>query len=112
MKRIIKVLFFTSLLWLISCSQQDFDVHDHPELTTGKDYYDFHCANCHRKSGMGQVIKGIPPATYSKLTHSKMRKKIMNGHEGSKMNIFKKMPKGEARKITRYVTKLSIKARE
>jgi len=112
MKRITTLVIFISLYGLISCSQPDFDIHDHPELTTGKDYYNFHCANCHRKSGMGQVIKGIPPVTYSKLTHSKMRKKIMNGHEGSKMNVFEKMPKDEARRITRYVSKLSISSRK
>lgn len=111
MKRIAIFLFFILFLWLLSCSKKDFDIHDHPELTTGKDFYNFHCASCHRESGMGQVIKGIPPVVYTNLTHSKMRKLIMRGHEGGKMNVFKKMPKDEARKITRYVKKLSIKIR-
>lgn len=111
MKRLTAILFIVLSLWLLSCSKDDFDVHEHPELTTGEDFYNFHCADCHRKSGMGQVMKGIPPVIYANLTHSKMRKLIMHGHEGSKMNVFKKMPKAEARKITRYVKKLSIKIR-
>jgi mono/diheme cytochrome c family protein len=112
MKKITFFIFILLSLFQLSCSDEDFDVHDHPQLTTGKDYYNLHCASCHRESGMGQVIKGIPPVLYSNLTHSKMRKKIMNGHEGSKMNVFTNMPKDEARKITRYVTQLGIKSRQ
>ncbi len=110
MIKITKILFIVlSLCCLFSCSQEDRDNHDHPQLTTGKDFYNYHCAGCHRESGMGKVMQGMPPVLYSKLTHSKMRKKITQGHKDSKMASFKNMPKDEARKITRYVNSLARK---
>ncbi|MFK5984377.1 MAG: cytochrome c [Pseudomonadota bacterium] len=95
------------LFSLFSCSKKNYDNHDHNELKTGKEFYSFHCAQCHRESGRGQVMKGIPPIIYSKLTHSQIRKLIIIGHKNSKMAVFKTMPKEEARKIARYINKLS-----
>lgn len=116
MKRIqlIYVLFaFPLLLMIVGCAQEDPDTHDHPKDFTGADYYNFHCSECHKESGMGKVLEGIPPVINSDMTHSQMRKFIMTGNypKGSKhtekhMPIFAKMPKKEARKITQHVDEL------
>jgi|GEM_PF-1312656 len=100
------LLAMAIFLSVSGCAEQDHDNHAHPELESGEQLYNHHCAGCHKKSGAGNVIKGIPPVLYSKLSLSDMRKFITIGLEGSEHEHpvhFKTMPKDEARKIIRHV---------
>lgn len=101
------ILLLIIIIMPSACSDAIDDTHDHPQDFTGKDYYEYHCAGCHKSSGMGQVMDGVPPVFYTKLTHSQLRKMITGAHaENSNMPSFKNMPKDEARKISRYLTQL------
>lgn len=109
----INYIFFTFILFLTACSTENPDTHNHPKDFSGADYYEVHCSDCHKKSGMGNVLEGIPAVFYSDMTHSQMRKFIMTGNypKGWKnteqhMPVFAKMSKKEARKITRHVDEL------
>ncbi len=101
------VLLTTLMFTLTACSQYD-DEHDHPDLKTGKDFYNYHCAECHKASGMGQIIHGIPPLLYSNLNRTEMRKMITSDrlHSKSNMPVFKKMPAREARSIVSHIVRL------
>ncbi len=100
---------FLPILWLIllsSCAK-DHDQHEHSEGATGADFYNIHCAKCHKKSGMGAVLQGIPPVIYHEMKHSDLRKFIINdAHEKDKYHKFPNMPKDEARKISRHISSL------
>jgi len=71
-----------------------------------------HCSDCHKKSGIGKVLEGIPPVYNSHMTHSQMRKFIRTGvypnaeKHRNIMPVFSKMSKKEARMITRHIDEL------
>lgn len=87
-------------LFIFACS----DNHDHNKQLTGKELYKIHCANCHKESGTGKFLKGVPPSKYTQLTPQELIKKITQGETNkSKMQIFNTMPKEEADKIAIFV---------
>ncbi|MBF0265793.1 MAG: cytochrome c [Gammaproteobacteria bacterium] len=99
-------------MFVSSCSKEDLDTHNHPEGLTGEDYYNIHCSDCHKKSGVGKVLEGIPPVYNSSMTHSQMRKFIRTGvypnaeKHRNIMPVYSNMPKKEARMITRHIDDL------
>jgi mono/diheme cytochrome c family protein len=79
--------------------------HEHPELTTGKQLFDHHCAQCHQESGEGAFLRGIPPLIYTTMTYRQLVDYVQglsrSDHGG--MPTFPTMPKAEAEKIAIYV---------
>ena len=89
---------------VLGCSR---DHHDHPDLTTGEELFNYHCAECHGEDGTGKLFDVMPANI---LTH-KDPQGIINyitseeNHE-RKMPVFKTMPAAEARAITAHLMKL------
>ena len=95
-------ILLISLLFLSACSQKD--THSHPENITAKELYDLHCASCHKKTGKGKFLKGIPPNLSTALTLNQLVKKIRKGEQhSSNMTVYKTMSDEEARKIAMYL---------
>lgn len=95
-------LVLISLVLLSACTQKD--THSHPENITAKELYELHCANCHKKTGKGKFLKGIPPNLFTELTLNQLVEKIKKGEQHhSNMTVYKTMSDEEARKIAMYL---------
>jgi len=98
------------LLWamvvvsLSGCSQ---DQHDHPNLTTGEQLFNYHCAECHGVQGTGKLFDGIPANILTKKNHQEITQYITTetGHERD-MPVFSTMPIDEAKHITDHLLTL------
>lgn len=92
------------MLLLTGCSV---DEHDHPDLVSGKQLYEYHCAGCHKADGSGLFLKGVPANRDTDLSAWQIVHKVKEGMEGeSRMPIFARMPPQEASKIAVYVKQL------
>lgn len=101
-------LFFTIVctLFLSGC---DKDVHDHPELTTGKQLFEYHCSSCHKSTGTGHFLKGVPANKDTDLAIWQIKHKIKNKasqDSKTKMPAFPNMSPEEASLIANYVKNL------
>ena len=101
-----RVAFAALLLIVIiaACSRDD---HDHPNLTTGEQLYNHHCAECHGEDGTGKLFDVIPANILTKRSPIEIMNYITTpvGNE-RQMPVFKTMPKAEARLITDYLLAL------
>ncbi|MCU7938115.1 MAG: cytochrome c [gamma proteobacterium symbiont of Bathyaustriella thionipta] len=90
---------------VMSCNNEQ---HNHPELNTGKDLYNYHCASCHKKNGSGMFLKGIPANITTNKNQTEIILHIKNGVQSkqSQMPVFSDMPDGEAYKIANHLLKL------
>jgi len=95
---------FLFVITLNSCSK---DVHDHPELVTGEQLFNYHCSGCHKETGKGNFLKGIPENRDTHLSTFQIAHQVKKGGEsGSKMPTFTKMSDEESIKIAAYVKSL------
>lgn len=97
------ILGLACLAGLAAC--EDAAQHSHPGLVTGEQLYGAHCAGCHRDTGDGSFLKGVPPVRYTAMSYRQMVAYIQ-GHrrsDGSRMPEFVDMPRAEAEKIAIYV---------
>lgn len=93
-------LFFV-MITFNGCSD---DVHNHPQLTTGEELFEYHCSGCHKQSGKGNFLKGVPANRDTILSTLQITHKIKSGSEGgSKMPSFQTMSEKEAQKIATYL---------
>ena len=86
--------------------------HDHPQLKTGEQFYNQHCAACHQRSGEGAFLEGIPAVKYTSMKIEEIVGHI-RGHmriEESQMPVFSDMSIYEAERIAVYV-RLVLSAR-
>ena len=86
---------------LTGCSQ---DQHDHPNLITGKQLFNFHCAECHGVQGTGKLFDGIPANILTKKSPEEIITYITTetGYI-REMPVFSTMPADEARAITDHL---------
>jgi mono/diheme cytochrome c family protein len=92
-------------LW--GCSR---DEHNHADLKTGEQLYNYHCAECHGEDGTGHLFDVIPANILTKKSPRGIMDYITSeGHHGRKMPVFRTMPAAEARLITEHL--LVLKAR-
>lgn len=98
------LLWAMVLMSLSGCSQ---DQHDHPNLTTGEQLFNFHCAECHGVQGTGKLINGTPAIILTKKGPSEITTYITTetGHERD-MPVFSTMPADEAKIITDHLITL------
>ena len=75
------------------------DIHDHPKLFTGQQLFEHHCSGCHKNSGAGNFLAGVPANRGSQLSTDQITHKITTGTEDSKMPAFPGMPANEAAAI-------------
>ena len=106
MSRYKRLLFALSLLTVLSACNRD--PHDHPELTSGKQLFQHHCANCHGEAGMGTFLKGVPATIATRKTQTEIVLYLQQGPHtfNRKMPIFTNMPDKEAFKIARHLLEL------
>lgn len=105
---IVSLLMIT---FLVAC-ESDKNPHDHPELKTGKQLYDFHCAACHGENGTGNFLSGIPANRNTQLTIDQIIKRVLAKEPGDskrKMPVFPEMSQEEAHKIAAYLLELKRK---
>lgn len=102
---------FLAILAFTACSSNN-DLHDHPNLKTGKQLFDFHCASCHSKDGHGQFLKGIPSNRDTELSTQKIITFIRKNGDDNKrtMPVFSSMGSKEARKIAIHLLDLKRQA--
>lgn len=84
------------------------DNHDHPDLISGQQFFEHHCASCHDKTGMGTFLKGVPASIATQKTQNEIVIYLQEGpHRFDKqMPIFRTMSDNEARKIAQYLLQL------
>jgi len=86
---------------LSGCSR---DRHDHPDLTTGEQLFNYHCAECHGVQGTGSLFDGIPANILTqKSPHEIITYIITDTGPERKMPVFSSMPAAEAKIITGYL---------
>lgn len=90
-------------LFLILTACND-DAHNHPSIKSGQALFEYHCAGCHRQSGKGNFLKGIPANIGTGLVEWQLVHKMKQGESNTKMPVFKTMSKGEATEIAQYIT--------
>lgn len=102
-----RIIIICSFLSIGACNK---DQHNHPELTTGKDLFDYHCASCHKKDGSGIFFKGVPANIATDKSQLEISLHIKRGSQSkdSSMPVFKSMPDTEAQKIANYLLQLKI----
>jgi len=88
-------------LSVFGCSQ---DQHDHPNLTTGEELFNYHCADCHGVQGTGSLFDGMPANILTQKSPEEISTYITTetGHE-REMPVFKTMPAEEAKAITDHL---------
>ena len=94
---------------LAGCSKNR-DHHDHPSLTTGKELFDYHCAECHGEDGTGRLVDRTPANILTRKSAQEIVNYIVSDTgQGRKMPVFATMPREEAAKIAAYLIELKNK---
>jgi cytochrome c553 len=95
------------LLWtmiVVSLSGCSRDQHDHPNLTTGEQLFNYHCAECHGVQGTGNLFDGIPANILTQKSHQEITTYITTGTgQEREMPVFSAMPAAEAKVITDHL---------
>jgi len=98
------------LLWVIvvisvfGCSR---DQHDHPNLTTGEELFNFHCVECHGVQGAGNLLDGIPANILTSKSPQEIAEYITIGKQRNReMPVFSTMSADEAKVITEHLFRL------
>lgn len=83
------------------------DHHDHPQLTTGEQLFNHHCAECHGEDGTGKLFDSLPANILTKKSPAEIMTymRMPSPHE-RKMPVFIRMPPAEAKLITEHLIKL------
>ena len=97
-------LIIISVFFITGCQK---DEHDHPELTTGKQMFEYHCSACHKQDGKGNFLKGYPRIHNTELFSWQISHKVRaEKSEDRNMPSFKNMPISEANLIAKYLKTL------
>jgi mono/diheme cytochrome c family protein len=80
------------------------DKHAHPELTTGKQMFEFHCSSCHKQEGNGYFLNGYHAIHNTELFSWQISHKICaEESENRNMPSFKNMLISEANLIAKFL---------
>ena len=91
---------------MVGCSK-DRDHHDHPNLTTGEELFEYHCADCHGDDGTGKLVNSTPANILTRKDRQGIVSYIKSeSRQGRKMPVFATMPTAEANKIAAYLIEL------
>lgn len=75
-----------------------------PVKANGKQLYEYYCAECHKSSGNGQFLKGVPANATSIKSEVEIVRLIRQGHpEHDRMPVFKDLPRNDAILISKYL---------
>ncbi len=90
---------------LTSCSA--YDNHKHPDLESGKDFFNHHCESCHGLDGTGKLVSGTPANILTQRGHDAIVNYITRDiNDQREMPVFSAMPYAEAAAIARYLLAL------
>lgn len=100
--------FFAVILILFCLTACNKDQHNHPQLTSGKALFEYHCAPCHQKNGLGTFLKGVPANIATEKSQPEIVWHIQQGNRPpqSRMPVYSNMPNAEANKIAYYLLTL------
>lgn len=90
-------LLLTSLFILCACSKS--------RLQTGEELFEHYCAPCHRETGTGKFLKGVPPVKYTQYTTRQIAE-VIRGHRrptDTRMPAFNELTSGQTSAIAAYV---------
>lgn len=100
-------LAFFVMVSVIVLSGCDKDIHNHPNLITGKQLFDYHCAGCHAETGRGNFLKGVPANKNTSLAAWQVAHKIrIEANDKRKMPLYPNMSTQEVELIASYVKQL------
>lgn len=93
-----KLLSVVAIFSLMGCTQRP------DEASSGQVLYEYHCAKCHKSSGNGKYLMGIPANRETYLSQSSVIVMIKDGHR-SKPNMppIPNISYSEAQKITQHL---------
>ncbi len=76
---------------LTACSSRD--DHDHPNLKTGADLFNHHCAECHGEEGTGKLVSQTPANILTRRSRDGIAKYITTSvNPQREMPVFSTMP--------------------
>jgi mono/diheme cytochrome c family protein len=94
---------------VLACAP-DRDNHDHLNLKTGEELFNYHCAECHGKDGTGKLVDRTPANILTSKDLQEIEDYIINDTgRGRKMPVFAAMPRSEAKKIAAYLLELKVR---
>jgi uncharacterized membrane protein len=86
------------------CSDEQ---HNHPDLTTGQQLYNHHCAECHSEDGTGILFESLPANILTQKSPQEIITYITTDSNHQRlMPVFNAMPSEEAELITNHLMKL------
>lgn len=98
--------FLLVSLLLVAAVLAACDSQTSPPMQSGKDYYQHYCAGCHKESGQGKFLKGVPSLAYNQLNVSQLSA-LIRGHRTkgveSRMPSFPELTPAEANAIAAYL---------
>ncbi|GAA5315226.1 MAG: hypothetical protein AseanaTS_04300 [Candidatus Pelagadaptatus aseana] len=71
------------------------------ENLTGQDLFEMHCAQCHKASGAGNFLKGVPSVALTDLTEHEISEQILKGK--NRMPSSPRLNYEQRMKIARYI---------
>lgn len=72
---LLRALYLAPLIGLLGCSSEP-----DPANLDGRELYSYYCAGCHKESGSGSFLQGIPPNNRSQFSAAELVDLIRNGH--------------------------------
>ncbi|MBV1787993.1 cytochrome c [Marinobacterium sp. D7] len=79
--------------------------------TNGMELFNYYCAGCHKESGNGSFLEGIPANRTTKMTEAQVTQLILHGKtQMPDMPSFSQLSEQQARNIAQYLLrKLAVK---
>ncbi|MBL1260778.1 MAG: cytochrome c [Thiotrichaceae bacterium] len=105
-RRYFKALSIGLLIGVLTACSRD-DNHEHPDLTSGKDFFNHHCESCHGVDGTGKLVSSTPANILTQRGHDAIVNYItMDVNPQREMSVFSAMPHTEAAAVARYLLAL------
>jgi hypothetical protein len=105
--RLLRSLFGICACVILSAYGCSGERHDHPNLMTGEQLYNHHCAECHREDGTGILFDSLPANILTEKNPQEIITYITRDSNHQRlMPAFNTMPSDEAELITKHLIKL------
>jgi len=102
-----RILFtgLMAIMMLSACS--NYDNHKHSSLSSGEDFFNHHCSDCHGYDGTGMLVKQTPANILTQQNREGVVDYITNDVGVKReMPVFHTMPYAEAVAIANHLVKL------
>lgn len=96
--------FFALMLISLAVSACDGKQEPGSNSTNGMELFNYYCAGCHKESGNGSFLEGIPANRTTKLTEAQVTQLIRHGKaQMPDMPSFAHLSEQQARNIAQYL---------